>query len=59
MKDSPMTYEQAAHLAQTWGLVLLAVGFGVAVIYALWPSNQAKFERAARAPLNDGDDDGR
>jgi cytochrome c oxidase cbb3-type subunit 4 len=54
-----MTYEQAAHFAQTWGLVLLAAGFAVAVLYALWPSNREKFDRAARAPLNDGDDDGR
>lgn len=54
-----MTYEQAAHFAQTWGLALLVAGFSAAVLYALWPSNRAKFDRAARAPLNDGDDDGR
>lgn len=53
-----MTYEQAAHLAQTWGLVLLVVCFAGAVIYALWPGNREKFKRAARAPLNDGDEDG-
>jgi len=54
-----MTYEQAAHFAQTWGLVLLAACFGAAVLYALWPGNREKFNRAAHAPLNDGDDDGR
>lgn len=54
-----MTYEQATHIAQTWGLVLLAVLFAGAVVYALWPSNQAKFNRAARAPLEDGDDNER
>lgn len=55
-----MSYLQAAHLAQTWGLVLLAACFVIAVIYALWPSNKTKFARAAHAPLNDdGDDDGR
>lgn len=51
-----MTYEQAAHLAQTWGLVMLGSCFLAAVAYALWPSNGEKFRRAARAPLNDGDE---
>lgn len=54
-----MTYEQATHLAQTWGLVLLAVLFLGAVIYALWPGNREKFKRAAHTPLNDENDDGR
>lgn len=52
-----MTYEQATHFAQTWGLVLLTVCFAAALAFALWPGNRAKFERAARAPLDDGDDD--
>lgn len=50
-----MSYEQVAHLAQTWGLVLLAALFLVALIYALWPANREKFKRAARAPLDDED----
>jgi cytochrome c oxidase cbb3-type subunit 4 len=54
-----MTYEQATHFAQTWGLTLLTTCFIIAVIYALWPGNRDKFNRAAHAPLNDGDDDGR
>lgn len=54
-----MSYEQATHFAQTWGLGLLTVSFALAVAYALWPSNREKFNRAAHAPLNDGDDDGR
>jgi cytochrome c oxidase cbb3-type subunit 4 len=54
-----MSYEQATHFAQTWGLALLAALFAGVVIYALWPSNRAEFERAAHAPLTDGDDDGR
>ncbi len=52
-----MTFEQATHFAETWGLVLLAVLFAGAVLYALWPANREKFNRAARAPLNDGDGD--
>lgn len=52
-----MTYEQATQFAQTWGLVLLVICFAAAVAYALWPGNREKFKRAARTPLNDGDDD--
>lgn len=52
-----MTYEQAAHIAQTWGLAFLVAGFAVAVAYALWPGNREKFKRAAHAPLNDGGND--
>jgi cytochrome c oxidase cbb3-type subunit IV len=54
-----MSYEQAAHIAETWGLALLAALFAGAVLYALWPANRETFNRAARAPLNDGDGDER
>ncbi|MEZ5961397.1 MAG: cbb3-type cytochrome c oxidase subunit 3 [Hyphomonadaceae bacterium] len=53
-----MTYEQATHFAQTWGLVLLATCFGAALIYALWPGNKQKFDLAARSPLENGEDHG-
>jgi cytochrome c oxidase cbb3-type subunit 4 len=54
-----MSYEQASHFAQTWGLALLAVLFVAVLIYALWPGNNDKFKRAAHAPLENEDDDGR
>jgi cytochrome c oxidase cbb3-type subunit IV len=54
-----MTFEQAVHFTETWGLVLLAVLFVGAVIYALWPGNREKFKKAAETPLKDEDDDGR
>lgn len=54
-----MTYLSFSQFAATWGLLLLCAGFGVALIYALWPGNKEKFGRAAQAPLEDGDDDGR
>jgi len=54
-----MTYEQVTQFAQTWGLVLLAVCFALAVIYALWPGNKKKFDQAARSPLEEGDDNDR
>ena len=56
-----MSYAEVTHLAQTWGLVLLAILFVGAVIYALWPGNREKFKRAAETPLarddENGDDD--
>lgn len=53
-----MSYEQATHLAQTWGLAVLFMVFVGACIYALWPTNREKFQTAARTPLNDENDDG-
>lgn len=52
-----MSYEQATHLAQTWGLALLATTFLGAVIYALWPANRDQFAEAARTPLNDDENE--
>ncbi|MEZ5956337.1 MAG: cbb3-type cytochrome c oxidase subunit 3 [Hyphomonadaceae bacterium] len=54
-----MTYEQAAHFAQTWGLALLLILSAVVLAYTFWPGNREKFERAAATPLNNEDDDGR
>lgn len=54
-----MTYEQVAHIAETWGLALLGVLFAGTVIYALWPGNREKFKKAAQTPLNDEDENGR
>ncbi|MFT3728131.1 MAG: cbb3-type cytochrome c oxidase subunit 3 [Terricaulis sp.] len=48
-----MSLDQVAHVAQTTGLVMLALGFVAAATYALWPSNQQKFKNAANAPLED------
>ncbi len=53
-----MTYDQATHFAQTWGLILATLLFLAAVAYALWPANRSKFNRAARAPLDQEDDNG-
>ena len=52
-----MTYEQSVHFAQTWGLVILVALSVLVAAYALWPGNQAKFDRAARAPLQEDDQD--
>lgn len=49
-------YEAISSFAGTWGLVLLILLFAAAVIYALWPGNRAKFDRAKRLPLEDDTD---
>lgn len=46
-----MTYETVVHLSQTTTLIFFIVLFLAVVAYALWPSNKAKFEHAARIPL--------
>jgi cytochrome c oxidase cbb3-type subunit 4 len=51
-----MSFEAATHFAQTWGLALLSILFLGVVVYALWPGNRKKFDRAARAPLDEDKD---
>jgi len=48
-----MTYETVSQFAQSWGLVFLMALFLSACAYALWPGNSARFERAARLPLEE------
>ena len=47
------TYKMLANFAQTWGLLYFVLVFAAVVAYALWPSNQARFEDAARLPLRE------
>ncbi len=51
-----MTYQAASEFARSWGLVFLMAIFAGAVLYALWPANRAKFDRAAAIPLDDEED---
>ncbi len=46
-------YNMLSAFAQTWGLGFFVCMFAVAVAYAFWPANQATFNNAARAPLDD------
>lgn len=48
-------YETLSSFAQTWGLVIFVALFAGVLAYALWPRNQAKFDRAARTPLDETD----
>jgi cytochrome c oxidase cbb3-type subunit IV len=55
-----MTYEQMSAFAQTSGMMYFVVIFAAVCIYAVWPSNRAKFDKAARVPLeNEEIDDGK
>ena len=47
------TYQAVAEFAQTWGLVYFVVVFAAVLLYVLWPSRKAQFERDARIPLRE------
>lgn len=48
-------HETALWLSKSFGLFyLIAMSVGV-VVYAFWPANQAHFDRAARAILDEDD----
>lgn len=48
-----MTYEDVAHFAQTWGLLYFMAIFAGVLVYVFWPRNKARFEEAARIPLQE------
>lgn len=48
-------YETLLTFAQTWGLLLFIALFAGALVYALWPKSQDRFDRAASLPLNEAD----
>jgi cytochrome c oxidase cbb3-type subunit 4 len=47
------TYAYLAGIAQSVGLVYFVGIFACVCVYALWPSNRARFDRAASMPLNE------
>jgi cytochrome c oxidase cbb3-type subunit 4 len=51
-----LTYDDVLVFSQSWGSVYFAVMFAAVCVYALWPANKAKFEKAAQAPLHDDED---
>lgn len=48
-----MTYEQLSAFAQTSGMIYFMAIFAAVCLYVLWPSNRAKFDKAANMPLQD------
>ncbi len=50
-----MSYDAIATFAKSWGLVYLMAMFLGVCLYAFWPRNKAKFDKAARMPLEEDD----
>ena len=50
-----MTYETLAYVIKMGGTISFFSVFLVAILYALWPNNRKKFQRAAALPLLDSD----
>jgi len=47
-----MTYETVAKFVQQAGAVYFFLMFAGVLVYAFWPKNKEKFEKAARAALD-------
>jgi cytochrome c oxidase cbb3-type subunit IV len=47
-----MTYDTVATVSQVTTLLLFISLFILVIGYVLWPGNQAKFDKAARAALD-------
>lgn len=48
-----MDYDTISAFSRSWGTVYLLVLFIGMCAYALWPRNRAKFDKAARMPLEE------
>jgi cytochrome c oxidase cbb3-type subunit 4 len=48
-----VSHDTLVFIAKTFGLFYLIAMSLVAVIYAFWPSNGARFDRAAKSILDD------
>jgi cytochrome c oxidase cbb3-type subunit 4 len=49
------TFDQVQDFVHSWGLVYFTVMFVIALVYAYWPKNKARFHEAAYIPLKDED----
>ena len=50
-----VTYEAAAHFAQSWGLLYFFLIFVGVVLFVMRPSRKARYEDAARLPIREDD----
>ncbi|MAZ03073.1 cbb3-type cytochrome c oxidase subunit 3 [Sneathiella sp.] len=48
-----MDYHDVSAFAQSYGLLYLFGLFIAVLIYALWPKNKEKFDKAAQIPLEE------
>jgi cytochrome c oxidase cbb3-type subunit 4 len=51
----PFDHETLVAFSKSFGLFYLIAMSVIALAYALWPSNQARFDRAAEQIFDDGD----
>ena len=49
------SFDQVQEFVHSWGLVYFTVMFVIALVYAYWPRNKARFNEAAHIPLKDED----
>ncbi len=49
-------HQTLAAIAKSYGLIYMMIVFVGSVIYACWPSNQSKFDRAAKSILREDDE---
>lgn len=54
-----LSYETVSQFAQQAGPIYFGLIFLAVLVYALWPRNAEKFQRAARLPLEQDDDNER
>lgn len=50
-----MDHDTVVAFSKSWGLFYLMAGAVVALIYALWPANKTRFDKAARDIIEDED----
>ncbi|WP_282605530.1 cbb3-type cytochrome c oxidase subunit 3 [Pelagibius sp. Alg239-R121] len=48
-----MSYQDVLYASETYGLLYLMAMFAAVLVYAFWPRNRKKFEKAARMPLEE------
>ena len=48
-----MDYQSVSAFAQSFGLLYLFGLFLIILVYALWPRNKEKFDKAAQIPLEE------
>ena len=51
-----MDYQSVSAFAQSYGLLYLFGLFIAVLVYALWPRNKEKFDKAAHIPLEEDKD---
>jgi cytochrome c oxidase cbb3-type subunit 4 len=51
-----MDYNSVSTFAQSYGLLYLFGLFAIVLVYALWPRNKDKFDKAAHIPLEEDND---